>query len=184
MRGALPGALASLRFPPAFSSDGCRRASDPSPAPPVPQDVVAWFAGLPWKRFAIWGVVAFVGYQLQDFFSLAMGTFIIAFVGGSFVQAGLSWQALSNVPEQASGGASSAPEGARDPDRRVLTSLALPPCQNRRRGLVVTYFALIASVFTLFGVMTIPDLVSLGFESIGPEDRSIGSPSRAPMTCR
>lgn len=48
-----------------------------------------------------------------------------------------------------------APRGA-DPS----TPHAAPAVQSRRRFLVVAYFTAIVSLFTLFGVLIIPDVVS------------------------
>jgi predicted PurR-regulated permease PerM len=117
-------------------------SSSGSSAPPKDsqktlEDFLAWFVSLPWKRVAVWGVVAVAGYQLKDFFSIAMGTFIIAFVGHSFVQVARDTPMLQGMDRQA-----------------------------QRRTLVVLFFLLIASVLTLFGVTTIPDLVREGADFV------------------
>jgi hypothetical protein len=66
-----------------------------------------------------------------------MGTFIVSFIGNSFVQ----WME----------------EGP------VLARLSAP---TRRRLLVVVYFTAIASIVTLFGVLTIPDIVREGSDFV------------------
>lgn len=68
-----------------------------------------------------------------------MGTFIVSFIGNSFIIQTIDSQLLAMV----------------QPDRDA-----------RRRILVVIYFAIIIAFITLFGVMTIPDIVREGADFI------------------
>lgn len=68
-----------------------------------------------------------------------MGTFIVSFIGNSFV---------SNTA-----------------DAQLLV-MVQPDKDARRRLLVVIYFAIIIAFITLFGVMTIPDIVREGADFI------------------
>jgi predicted PurR-regulated permease PerM len=47
-----------------------------------------------------------------------------------------------------------------------LVSMAIPARDSRRRLLVVIYFAAIIAFITLFGVLTIPDIVREGADFI------------------
>jgi predicted PurR-regulated permease PerM len=67
-----------------------------------------------------------------------MGTFIMAFVGNSFVESTQNW--------------------------RALEVLGAPP--RRRRALVVCYFLFIVALITVFGVLTIPDIVREGADFV------------------
>lgn len=68
-----------------------------------------------------------------------MGTFIVSFIGNSFITNTVDSQVL-----------------------QLLT----PNRDLRRRVLVVIYFAIIIAFITLFGVMTIPDIVREGADFI------------------
>lgn len=94
---------------------------------------------IPYRRLLLWAGVAAVGWQMHDFFGIVMGTFIVAFIGNSFITNTIDSQLLQMVQPQ------------RD---------------TRRRLLVVIYFAIIIAFITLFGVMTIPDIVREGADFI------------------
>eukprot|EP00877_Chromochloris_zofingiensis_P004001 jgi/Chrzof1/13601/Cz08g03240.t1 len=68
-----------------------------------------------------------------------MGTFIISFIGNSFVQSTLDTQPVSWLSKN-----------------RDL----------RRRLLVLVYFCIIIAFVTLFGVLTIPDIAREGAEFV------------------
>ncbi|KAK9826469.1 hypothetical protein WJX81_002640 [Elliptochloris bilobata] len=102
--------------------------------PAVGRDLFQWLRKVPWERIGVWMVVVFAALNLKDFFGIAMGTFILAFIGNGFVR---SAQRLT--------------EGS--------PLLAPVPPTWQRRLLVVVYFAAIVSCVTLFGVMTIPDII-------------------------
>lgn len=59
-----------------------------------------------------------------------MGTFVVSFVGNGFVASGQAWPLLNRFTPQ-----------------------------KRRRLLVTAYYTAIVSLFTLFGVLIIPDVV-------------------------
>ncbi|KAL4435187.1 hypothetical protein ABPG77_001869 [Micractinium sp. CCAP 211/92] len=100
-------------------------------------DVIDWTINLPWQKAASWVVVAVVASQLRDFFGITMGTFIVSFVGNGFVQSAEDWLLLKRFSPQA-----------------------------RRRLLVITYYTMIVSLFTLFGVLIIPDVVREGADLV------------------
>lgn len=50
------------------------------------QSFVNAMQDLPWRQALIWGIVVFSAYQMKDFFGIAMGTFIVSFIGNGFVQ--------------------------------------------------------------------------------------------------
>ncbi|KAL4858146.1 putative transport protein YdbI [Chlorella vulgaris] len=100
-------------------------------------DVILWTINLPWQKAFSWVVVAMVASQLSDFFGITMGTFIVSFVGNGFVQSGRDWLPLRRFSPQ-----------------------------DRRRFLVVTYYTAIVSLFTLFGVLIIPDVVREGADLV------------------
>jgi hypothetical protein len=79
------------------------------------------------------------GYDTQLSLQIVMGTFIVSFIGNSFV---------SNTA-----------------DAQLLV-MVQPDKDARRRLLVVIYFAIIIAFITLFGVMTIPDIVREGADFI------------------
>eukprot|EP00775_Hariotina_reticulata_P011497 gene11497-11640_t len=68
-----------------------------------------------------------------------MGTFIISFIGNSFIVNTIDGQVLQ---------------------------MAQPNRDSRRRMLVVIYFAIIIAFITLFGVLTIPDIVREGADFV------------------
>lgn len=88
---------------------------------------------LPWSRLAVWATVVWVAFQLRDFFGIFMGTFVLAFVGNSFVRSA-----------------------------QQSTLLRPLSAQWRRRSLVLTYFTIILGVVTLLGVATVPDILREG----------------------
>ncbi|CAL5219585.1 g1445 [Coccomyxa viridis] len=98
---------------------------------PGGRDFFTWLVDLPWNRVGVWAVVVWFMYSLKDFFGIAMGTFILSFIGNGFVK---SAQRARLFPPQISP-------------------------QIRRKILVLVYFTAIVSCVTLFGVMTIPDII-------------------------
>lgn len=48
--------------------------------------VQAFIQELPWRKACMWAAVVLAAYQLKDFFGIAMGVFIISFIGNGFVQ--------------------------------------------------------------------------------------------------
>ena len=66
-----------------------------------------------------------------------MGTFIVSYIGNGFVQSLV--------------------------ESRLLSSLSY---RARRRSLVLIYFTAIVSILTLFGVLTIPDLIREGSDFV------------------
>lgn len=106
-------------------------------APRTLSDVIHWTINLPWQKAASWVAVAVVASQLRDFFGIMMGTFVVSFVGNGFVQ---------SVED-------------------LLPLRRFTP-QKRRRLLVTAYFTAIVSLFTLFGVLIIPDVVREGVDFV------------------
>ncbi|KAL6785199.1 hypothetical protein ACKKBG_A02845 [Auxenochlorella protothecoides x Auxenochlorella symbiontica] len=100
-------------------------------------DVVDAGINLPWPKLASWAAAAFTFYQLREFFGIMMGTFIVSFIGNGFVNS------AQNTPLL-----------------RRLTPSA------RRHVLVSAYFIAIISMFCLFGVLIIPDVVREGFDFV------------------
>ena len=101
-------------------------------------------ASIPFRRLAIWSSMAFLAYSLQDFTGLVVGTFIISFIGNSFVDSCLS---VTNSRTS----------------RHTFPFLhELFPPPMRRRALTVVYFTAILSVFCIVGVLTIPDIANEG----------------------
>lgn len=100
-------------------------------------DVIHWTINLPWQKAFSWFVVAVMASQLRDFFGITMGTFIVSFVGNGFVQTGHAWLPLNRFSPQ-----------------------------DRRRFLVIAYYTAIVSLFTLFGVLIIPDVVREGADFV------------------
>lgn len=92
---------------------------------------------IPLKRILIWAAVGFCLFQLKEFFGIAMGVFIISFIGNSFVEAmnQSKWFASFNP-------------------------------QARRRFTVIMYFSIIIAVVVFFGVATIPDIAREGAEFV------------------
>ncbi|KAK9803415.1 hypothetical protein WJX72_009498 [[Myrmecia] bisecta] len=101
------------------------------PDPPAGgRDFFQWLLDLPWQRVGVWLVVAVFASQLRDFFGIAMGTFVLSFIGNGFVRSG---------------------------ERSAVFKYISPPW--RRRLLVLLFFTAIVSMVTLFGVSTIPDII-------------------------
>ncbi|KAI7837146.1 hypothetical protein COHA_009023 [Chlorella ohadii] len=100
-------------------------------------DVIDWTINLPWQKAFSWFAVAVVASQLRDFFGITMGTFIVSFVGNGFVQSAQDWLPLRRFSPQ-----------------------------TRRRLLVCAYYTAIVSLFTLFGVLIIPDVVREGADFV------------------
>jgi len=96
-------------------------------------DLQKLIAMIPFRKLAIWGFIVLLAYQLSDFFGIMMGTFIISFIGNSFVDSTQNWQLLGFMPPE-----------------------------KRRRPIVIVYFSLILALVTLFGVLTIPDIAAEG----------------------
>ena len=48
-------------------------------------DVVDYFINLPWQKLSSWLLVLAVASQLKEFLGITMGTFIVSFIGNSFV---------------------------------------------------------------------------------------------------
>jgi len=68
---------------------------------------------------------------------IAMGTFIVSFIGNSFVTRAASFPQLNTLSPQ-----------------------------RRRRVLVMVYYTFIILLFTLFGVLIIPDVVREGYDFV------------------
>eukprot|EP00889_Picochlorum_renovo_P002369 jgi/Picre1/29399/NNA_004787.t1 len=100
-------------------------------------DVIDWFINLPWPKMASWLLVIALATQLKDFLGITMGTFIVSFIGNSFVTS------AQNIPQ--------------------LKTLSP---QRRRRVLVFVYYTCIVLLFTLFGVLIIPDVVREGYDFV------------------
>lgn len=100
-------------------------------------DVVDDFINLPWQKIASWASVALLATQLRDFMGIAMGVFIVSFIGNGFVNSMRQLPQLSHI----------------DP-------------QKRRRYLVLTYYTFIILIFSLFGVLIIPDVVREGADFV------------------
>lgn len=155
------------------TSAAASSASAPAPSPlgSGPSDLQAMINAIPFRRLAIWGLIAALAYQLHDFAGVSLsfptpcafgapcalvfwritgiclplptpllqqmvlGTFIVSFIGNSFV------------------------EGAQESP--MVRSL-LPTPTVRRQVLVLLYFLMILGLFTLLGVLTIPDIAREG----------------------
>ena len=100
-------------------------------------DVVDYFINLPWQKMASWGLVLALASQLKEFLGITMGTFIVSFIGNSFVT---SFQRLPQLAQ-------------------------LSP-KKRRQVLVIVYYTGIVLLFTLFGVLIIPDVVREGYDFV------------------
>jgi len=96
--------------------------------------------GIPFQKLAVWALVAALAYELKDFFGIAIGTFIVSFIGNSFV----NWS---------------------DRSRAMQVVSAVPAV--RRRILVAVFFSFIAALLSLFGLLTIPDIVREGADFVG-----------------
>jgi len=103
--------------------------------------VIDWTINLPWQKMACWIIVALLVSQLKDFFGIAMGTFIISFVGNGFVTSAEASPLFSPFLRNTSP-------------------------QMRRRILVVTFYSGIAMLFTFFGVLIIPDVIREGADFV------------------
>jgi hypothetical protein len=57
---------------------------------PGDEGIESLIAAIPFRRLAIWSTMAFLVWSLQDFTGLVVGTFIIAFIGNSFVDSCLA----------------------------------------------------------------------------------------------
>ena len=94
---------------------------------------------VPYRRLVIWAAVALIAWPLHEFFGIAMGTFIVSFIGHSFIAGALDTQPLRWL----------------SPDR-----------DKQRRILVVAFFTIIIAFITLFGVLTIPDIAREGADFV------------------
>ncbi|EIE20668.1 hypothetical protein COCSUDRAFT_48360 [Coccomyxa subellipsoidea C-169] len=121
----------NVRLTTKLRSASVRTASTTSMPVPGGRDFFAWLVDLPWNRVGVWVVVAWFMYQLKDFFGIAMGTFVLSFIGNGFVRSA----------------------------QRTMPFPATIPVGMRRKFLVLLYFTAIVSCVTLFGVMTIPDII-------------------------
>ncbi|GAB4823028.1 hypothetical protein N2152v2_010074 [Parachlorella kessleri] len=101
------------------------------------REVIDWFINLPWQKAASWVVVACFASLLKDFFGITMGTFILSFIGNGFVESAQSSPLLTRFSPQA-----------------------------RRRLLVLLFYSAIISLFVLFGVLIIPDVVREGADFV------------------
>eukprot|EP00798_Chlamydomonas_sp_ICE-L_P015259 gene15259-21342_t len=110
-------------------------AIGPSVEPNQSKDLQNIIASIPYRKILIWSIVAALSLQLNDFFGIVMGTYIISFLGNAFVDWTSSFRP-SNVDS--------------------LTPAAW------RKMFVVLYFGAIVSMVTLFGVLTIPDIAREG----------------------
>ena len=86
---------------------------------------------------------------------IAMGTFILSFIGNSFVASAQR----ATLP-------------------RFLASEA-----KRRRALVLVFFASIVSIVSIFGLMTIPNLIRCSIDPLQHKFRAAGSPVLANAVC-
>ncbi|GBF95935.1 hypothetical protein Rsub_08058 [Raphidocelis subcapitata] len=59
-----------------------------------PSELQRLINAIPYRRLCIWGVVALAAWQLHEFFGIAMGTFIVSFIGHSFIAGALDTQPL------------------------------------------------------------------------------------------
>ncbi|GFR44550.1 hypothetical protein Agub_g5821, partial [Astrephomene gubernaculifera] len=109
-----------------------------SNAPPQ-TELQSLINAIPFKRLAIWSTVAALAYQLHDFAGIVLGTFIVSFIGNSFVESAQEKQLVQSV---------------------------LPTPKMRRQVLVLLYFSMILGVFTLLGVLTIPDIAREGADFV------------------
>jgi predicted PurR-regulated permease PerM len=101
-----------------------------TPSQRYTNEFMAFLQELPWRRVSIWGIVVLSAYQMKDFFGIAMGTFIISFIGNGFVQTAQHAPVLD----------------------RLSPTL-------RRHSMVLLYFLIIVSVLGLFAVLTAPDII-------------------------
>ncbi len=115
---------------------------------------------IPFRRAAIWGSVAFVAFQLKDFFGLMMGTFIISFIGNSIVESAESATGATVLPP--------ALRSALDGSLLLLSHQPSLTCETlpdlsfsllfsplRRKALVLLYFGLILGMLAVLGVVTV-----------------------------
>ncbi|CAG9462957.1 unnamed protein product [Pedinophyceae sp. YPF-701] len=99
--------------------------------------LVLWLRRVPWKRLLTWVFVVCAALQFKDFFGIAMGTFVIGFIGQTLV----SWTQKRLVPPTL---------------RHVFT----------RHALVACYFLAIFGALAAFGLVTIPNIVSEGTDFV------------------
>ncbi|KAI8469443.1 MAG: hypothetical protein J3K34DRAFT_423607 [Monoraphidium minutum] len=104
-----------------------------------PTELQRLINSIPYRRLCVWSLVALLAWPLMDFFGIAMGTFIVSFIGNSFI------------------------EGARGTP--PLQLLEPDPCKQRKL-LVVAFFTIIIAFITLFGVLTIPDIAREGADFV------------------
>jgi hypothetical protein len=78
-------------------SSGSSSEAQPTPSSmawdqtqPGDEGIESLIAAIPFRRLAIWSTMAFLVWSLQDFTGLVVGTFIIAFIGNSFVDSCLA----------------------------------------------------------------------------------------------
>ena len=86
-----------------------------------PSELQRMINGIPYRRLCIWAAVALIAWPLHEFFGIAMGTFIVSFIGHSFIVGAVGTQ--------------------------PMRWLSQDPCV-RRRSLVVAFFTIIIAFIT------------------------------------
>ncbi|PNH08413.1 hypothetical protein TSOC_005022, partial [Tetrabaena socialis] len=104
-----------------------------------PSELQSLINAIPFTKLVIWGSMAAIAVQLQDFAGIVLGTFIVSFIGNSFVENAQESQLVQSV---------------------------LPKAHMRRQVLVLIYFSMILGLFTLLGVLTIPDIAREGADFV------------------
>lgn len=104
---------------------------------PGPTELQSLINAIPFTKLTIWGLVALLAWQLHDFAGIVLGTFIVAFFGNSFVHGAQSTSFMQSFPKPI-----------------------------RRQSLVLVYFLMILGLFTLLGVLTIPDIAREGADFV------------------
>lgn len=104
-----------------------------------PSELQRLINSIPYRRLFIWSLVTLFVWPLHDFFGIAMGTFIVSFIGNSFIASALDTQPM-----------------------RWLS----PDLDKQRRILAVVFFTIIIACITLFGVLTIPDIAREGADFV------------------
>lgn len=92
---------------------------------------------LPAQRILIWGGVALTAYELKEFTGIAIGSFILCFLGNSIIDWAQRLPAMERVPSG-----------------------------MRRKLLVVSYFSFIVLLVVGFGCLTVPNVLREGTDFI------------------
>lgn len=100
-------------------------------------DFVGLARRLPAQRILIWGGVALTAYELKEFTGIAIGSFILCFLGNSIIDWAQTLPAIRRVPPS-----------------------------MRRKLLVVSYFSLIVLLVVGFGCLTVPNVLREGTDFI------------------